>query len=182
MNKLLLISFLLFVAVTGNAENAPLKSAELVNFNLDKEQFGQKYINNGSVEINSNSKTITLKLLELLPVCPTAQPGFASCRAVGFKKKQIKIEIPIIDVSTTDCGATVYRAARDLRTIDGNLQELTIVDNSTMNCQVLLPEDAMTDVVYSVTTSGFGGTVKNFNSTTSGTLLMVNENLSSSIN
>lgn len=175
MKKLILITAILLTSIISNATSIHpdtfLKVSELKHFELDKQIFSTEYINSGTLEINPVTKKAVLNLIEISPICPPPKPGFMTCMAVGNRYQEITIELPLIDTKKGFCGATIYIAQKDSRPSDGNLETLEVVDNSTMICEIAIPEDRMTTLTYTVETAGFGGPIQIFESKASGTIL-----------
>lgn len=106
--------------------------------------------NTGSVGINLYNEEITLTLFNYTPcsegkLCPQ-----------GMTVYEV-ITLPIVDQYVDGCGATVYTADKDMRPVDGLKETISVVDNTTMICDIFIPH--ATSITYTSVTPGFGGPV-----------------------
>lgn len=146
MKKLLVTIATLSVIITSSAEarslELPLLTAKLTQFNVDpKLYYGSDKIESGHVVISKVNKTITLQLNRSYycpyEVCPAVMPT------------PIVIQLPIKSLSTSRCGQVMYIASEDKRPVDGQLQTLTVVDNSNIHPRcATVPEIQPTEIQY----------------------------------
>lgn len=134
-------------------EDGNLYQANLEVFRLDP-QYKVKAGLHGSVSVDLLTDNVRLSVYQR-PVCKPGQPCPALIRTI------LDAELPIISVEQNDCGVTVAKARRDLRLVDGGLEEITVRDNRTNMCPTFVALPA-TSVKYHTESSAFNVTHESF--------------------
>lgn len=115
----------------ANTEVSGVKSFPVTQAQMAKAHFDEEF-QSGSVILNYDEKTVTLVLNRKFQ-CPAG----AMCAMVMPAPKIV--QLPIVSVESGRCGATQVSAQRDLRAQDGILEQINVIDNTTMVCRILLP-------------------------------------------
>lgn len=83
-------------------------------------------------------------------------PSLRRCVRAPCPQPKVKtVELPIVKVTKTGCGDT-YIARRDLRPVDGILEELTLQDFSEIQCRIAIHPDHVTKLEFKTAHSGMG--------------------------
>lgn len=98
----------------------------------------------GMLKLNAVSKQLELTLNRSFRC---AQPGHGKIRCLSMPAP-VTVTLPIIATYETYCGSTVYVARKDNRRADGVLNEVRVLDHSTMTCEIPLNPNRMTVVEY----------------------------------
>ncbi|MGE4130879.1 MAG: hypothetical protein AB7F86_04540 [Bdellovibrionales bacterium] len=137
------------IAILLSGANAMALTQSGVSAKLNKFHFAansaldRKDISYGDVSINLVEKSIKLTLQPAMK-CPAG----ALCAMV--MPAPIEVELPLVKAEVGSCHELVYTARKNLMPVDGPLNEIIVIDNSTNYCEVILP--AMTEVQYTVET------------------------------
>ncbi len=128
-----LLSILLSVTMLQSAQARSVRpkvlSAKLTSISIDpKNEYlaQEKLTGNGYIVVNKTTRTITLQL-ERQFFCP---PGL---RCPQVMPEPVLITLKNLTVSHGFCGGTIYSASEDKRPVDGALQALSVMDNTTLN-------------------------------------------------
>lgn len=104
--------------------------AEIMRFEIDPDLNYADNIESGSIEVNYAKKTAELVLYRK-----------SMCRpdmiCIALVPPPMIIQLPIISVNKDGCGSKVIIAKKDMRPVDGALNELEIMDNSHRICRDL---------------------------------------------
>lgn len=112
--------------------------ANMVHIYVDPGHASQP-IDQAIVMVNEPDKKINLQLINSSALFPIRD-----------------ITLPLVEVKPeTGCSGTEYIARQDLRIADGSLNEIRVLDRSTMVCEIFVPGDQLTRVIYTTVTSGF---------------------------
>ena len=133
MKQLILITTLLF-AIINSANALSIMphdlTAKLTTFEINHDFLGE--VTEGTVRINHGFNTITLELSNYVP-CPEGMACIALAPIVE------RITLNMDSVETAACGETVYKASVDKRIADGMFEEITVIDYTTMLCEIVVP-------------------------------------------
>ena len=113
-----------FAQVPANQDR--IVAASLDHFNVDQNASIAHDVSSGSVSVNLSRKTVTLVLLRTYHCTTAVCPQFMIAPTV--------IELPLVKKETDTCGGVTYTAKKDLRPVDGSLQELTVNDGHNFSC------------------------------------------------
>ena len=139
MKKLMMI---LSCLLSLNAFAGNITQTSLTIENLDP-RLEMPSAHGANLIVNSKDKTVTLSL-----VLGAECPPHAECFVGPIFNN---ITLPIVSISKDKCNIVHIIAKKDLRTVDGELQQLNVTDNSKNTC--FFPEQAITLVEY--ITDGF---------------------------
>ncbi|MEQ1876591.1 MAG: hypothetical protein ABL958_08090 [Bdellovibrionia bacterium] len=158
--KTLIIAAALLISSIGNATSLhPDTFAMSTGLKVVKQDQGFGTVDHAKVTVNPTTRTIKLTLY-FPQICPPPRPGGFSCMAVS--RGPLTIEVPIVAQTTGQCGATVYVGKLDRRPVDGNLEQIRVIDYRTMTCEIALPANMMTEVNFVEITAGFGAPAQTF--------------------
>jgi hypothetical protein len=132
--KALLISLaVLTVSTLALAQDATtgLKTFPVTKAELAAAHFEQEF-KSGNLTINYDEMTVTM-VLDRQFTCP----GDLNCTQVMPEPKTV--QLPIISIEQGNCGATQIIAQKDARNRDGIFEQISVIDNTTMVCRILLP-------------------------------------------
>ena len=93
----------------------------------------------GTLSLNFTTNTVKLEATPYIK-CPALQ----LCPQVRYST--IEAELQITRVMNDRCGNQVITALRDLRPVDGILEEIKVIDHSSSTCKMAYP--SMTEVTY----------------------------------
>ena len=122
--------------------NGPSYLARLNSFQIEHRT--SERVDAGTVLVNLANKTISLNLMG-----PSNCPANARCFWEG-RKVALQVEVALTSQTKDDCGNITYLARKDLRRVDGNLEELRVVDHTKNTCPTLVAYPD-TEVVYTST-------------------------------
>lgn len=114
----------------------PVTQAQIAKAHFDEE------FQSGSLVVNYDENNVTL-ILDRKSVCPVGNV----CAAVMPSPKVI--QLPIVSIEEGNCGATKVSAQNDDRNRDGILEQINVIDNTTMVCRILIPFDGTATYVTS---------------------------------
>lgn len=134
MNALsLLTAITLLSGISANANEtavrrpqAPVLYSQFLTMDIDK-NFGNDTYISGYVALDLEKNEILFSL-QPQSSCPVGR----MCLAV--MPMPYEVTIPVSEVHFDRCGATIYVAKRDLRPVDGAMQQIVVTDNSTNIC------------------------------------------------
>jgi hypothetical protein len=136
MKNLIVILSAMFVTAHAEARSVmPFKKAAIINFNIQEgSHLSNHMITRGDVIIAANNE-ITLSLGSTIMCvrapCPQPPPS-------------VVVTVPVYSKTIGSCGETIYQAEKDLRSVDGVLTKITVVDNSTIKCRIMVPQTQIT--------------------------------------
>ena len=155
MKKLMTIAILGLALIEASAFATSIKpekvGAEFTRMKLDS-QLNYGEIIGGSIAVDYYGQQAKLTLDPQQAIC--APESFACPR---YYRAPIQIELPITSVTTDACGVIHIEASKDLRAVDGDLQQLFITDYSETRCRYLVI--APTVVEYKTLSAGMGGNI-----------------------
>lgn len=141
-------AFLLSLAVLASttmafagADATGVKTFPITEGQISAAHFEEEF-NSGNLIVNYDDKKVTL-ILNRKFQCPAG----TFCAQVMPAPKIV--ELPITTVETGNCGATLVSAQKDQRSRDGLLEQINVIDNTTMFCRILLPYDGTATYVTS---------------------------------
>ncbi len=132
--KSLLISLALLTSSTfafANADVSGMKTFPITQAEISAAHFDQEF-KTGSLIVNYDEKMVTLVLNREFHCSQDL-----ACAEVMPAPKVV--QLPITSVESGNCGATVIQAQDDARNRDGIFQQISVIDNTTMVCRILLP-------------------------------------------
>lgn len=136
--------------LTGTTPWPVIFKAELVLAQMDPEF--EEQVDRGTIILDRTRKQALLVLHR--------QPDCASPRGCArLLPEPIEIELPLVKVGTDACGRRTYKAQRDDRPVDGNLEVVEIRDNTQATCETA-EEQHETEVTYVRVTAGYGSPVQ----------------------
>jgi len=115
---------LAFAQPTG-VKNFPVTQAQMAKSHFDQD------FQSGNLTINYDEKTVTLTLNRKFE-CPA---GMMCAQVMPGPKV---VTLPIVSIEEGSCGATKVSAQKDSRPSDGILEQINVIDNTTMVCRVML--------------------------------------------
>jgi hypothetical protein len=113
-----------FAQPTG-VKNFPVTQAQMAKSHFDQD------FQSGNLTINYDEKTVTL-ILNRKFECPV---GLMCAQVMPAPKV---ITLPIVSVEEGNCGATKISAQKDSRANDGILEQINVIDNTSMFCRLML--------------------------------------------
>lgn len=153
MKKIILTPMLVLGALSAHAAFAltpapRYERAVLTSLNIDRNLPHLSKMNEGDLEVDYRQQEVVLHLYQNL--CP---PSDRACPEIVQPREEIRL--PLTEVSTNECGVRIFKAERDSRPADGELQTLIVEDNSNNSCPtyVALPP---TGIVYTTEIHGRG--------------------------
>ena len=124
-------------------------NAQITHSQIDSQLSYANDISGGSITVDYEAKTVTLTLNHASH-CP---PG-RFCMMMLLAP--VQIELPITSVSVNACNSVAITASKDMRMVDGDLEQIVVSDNSRFNCPTLI-KLVDTEAVYTTSSSGMGG-------------------------
>ena len=118
------------MTIPENNQPIFLPAYTLTSFQIDQRSSLPKadQIEKGSIEISTRTHELRLTLKRKQPVCDPGRP------CPRFRYADTIIVLPITYLGSGFCGGTIITAEQDLRTVDGNLMRIQVVDDNGNVC------------------------------------------------
>jgi hypothetical protein len=157
----LLVSIVMIDVAQARSPRLDIQSAQLTRLNIDpKNQFlsSERLDGTGLIVVNQTTREITLQLNRKWS-CPTGH----ACPTV--MPEPLLVTLKNLTVSHGFCGGTIYQASEDKRPVDGALQTLTVMDNTTLLPACGANDHEPTEISYETESGHMGGNVIETHST-----------------
>jgi len=122
------------------AGSIALANTGVRRYSITTSQFAADHLSGpvaGTIELNYDNSTVTLKATETKGVCP---PGKACTlnHAINLNPRTLEVTLPIVSIERDACGVYVVTASKDQRPVDGPLKTITVEDASEITCQTFI--------------------------------------------
>jgi hypothetical protein len=134
--KTIFLSLALLTASTlafANSEGfgTGVKSFPITQAHLAPVHFDQSF-ESGNLNIDYDQKMVTLTLNRSMQ-CPAGQI------CIQMMPAPLVVRLPIVSVEAGECGALKVLARKNLMTRDGVMEQISIVDDTSLICRIMLP-------------------------------------------